>query len=241
MWTPNNYELLGIDPGCSTEEIRQAYKRIRAVFSTDSLAAYGLYKPHEMEQIQEEVDQAYRTLIDPEMRVAYDKILRMKEGEGRVQRSPSQSIPASEEAIATPSERAAFPWQANWDEEGPSLPQADIYSDELLPGDRETHPTVEIFAAVEDNFEITDQTIFDGPTLRQIRQRREISLREIADRTKISVGSLKFMEDENYKMLPARVYLRGFLSAYGAHLGLNPKKVSNDYLEKMAGKYTETL
>ena len=241
MWAPNNYELLEIDPGCSAEEIRHAYRRIRSVFSADSLAAYGLYKPHELEQIQEEVDQAYRTLIDPEMRAAYDKIMRTKEDGAEAQKNPHQSNQDSENAIATPAERAAFPWQADWDEEDSSLPQADIYRDEFLPGDRETHPTVEIFAAVEEDFEITERTIFDGATLRQIRQRREVSLREIADRTKISVGTLKFMEDEQYEMLPARVYLRGFLNAYGAHLGLNPKQVADDYLEKMDANYTEPL
>ncbi len=59
---------------------------------------------------------------------------------------------------------------------------------------------------------------------------REIDLREIADRTKISLRYLKAMEQDRFDLLPAPVFARGFLREYAKYVGLNPDEVVNFYL-----------
>jgi cytoskeleton protein RodZ len=59
---------------------------------------------------------------------------------------------------------------------------------------------------------------------------REIDLREIADRTKISLRYLKAMEQDRFDLLPAPVFAKGFLREYAKYVGLNPDEVVNFYL-----------
>lgn len=69
-----------------------------------------------------------------------------------------------------------------------------------------------------------------GAWLRRQREMREIDLREIADRTKISLRYLKAMEQDRFDLLPAPVFAKGFLREYAKYVGLNPDEVVNFYL-----------
>ncbi|MEM7048987.1 MAG: helix-turn-helix domain-containing protein [Acidobacteriota bacterium] len=69
-----------------------------------------------------------------------------------------------------------------------------------------------------------------GRWLRRQREVREIDLREIADRTKISLRYLKAMEQDRFDLLPAPVFARGFLREYARYVGLSPDEVVNFYL-----------
>ncbi len=68
-----HYELLDIQPGASTDEIAKAYQRARAIYSSDSVAAYSLYTPEELDQLNDAITEAYETLSDPDRRVEYDR------------------------------------------------------------------------------------------------------------------------------------------------------------------------
>jgi cytoskeletal protein RodZ len=59
---------------------------------------------------------------------------------------------------------------------------------------------------------------------------REISLRDIADRTKISLRYLQAMEDDRFDLLPAPIFAKGFLREYARYVGLSPDEVVNHYL-----------
>lgn len=69
-----------------------------------------------------------------------------------------------------------------------------------------------------------------GFWLRQQRELREIELREIADRTKISIRYLKAMEQSRFDVLPGPIFAKGFLREYAKYVGLNPDEVVNYYL-----------
>ncbi|HXU45765.1 MAG TPA: RodZ domain-containing protein [Thermoanaerobaculia bacterium] len=69
-----------------------------------------------------------------------------------------------------------------------------------------------------------------GSWLRRQREAREVSLREIADRTKISMRYLEAMEEDRYDLLPAPVFARGFLREYARYVGLNADEVINHFL-----------
>jgi len=69
-----------------------------------------------------------------------------------------------------------------------------------------------------------------GTWLRRQREAREISLRDIAERTKISLRYLEAMEDDRFDLLPAPIFAKGFLKEYARYVGLSPDEVVNHYL-----------
>jgi flagellar biosynthesis protein FlhG len=65
-----------------------------------------------------------------------------------------------------------------------------------------------------------------------LREQKGLTLRNIADITKLGTRYLECIEEELYQKLPARTYVRGFLSLYAKALGCDPERMSNDYLRK---------
>ncbi|OGP91200.1 MAG: hypothetical protein A2156_02750 [Deltaproteobacteria bacterium RBG_16_48_10] len=78
---------------------------------------------------------------------------------------------------------------------------------------------------------------YRGKMLKQIREKMGIDLKTISIDTKISLKILAVIEEEIVDRLPVGVYLKGFLRGYAQCLGLDPKRVIEDYLNSMgAGK-----
>jgi cytoskeleton protein RodZ len=50
--------------------------------------------------------------------------------------------------------------------------------------------------------------------------------------TKISARYIEYIEEEDFKKLPARAYIRGFLMLYAKALGCDPDRVAGDYLKR---------
>src|SRR5688572_25847284 len=66
-----------------------------------------------------------------------------------------------------------------------------------------------------------------GDWLRRQREMREINLRDIAERTKISLRYLQAMEADRFDLLPAPIFAKGFLREYARYVGLSPDEVVN--------------
>jgi len=75
-----------------------------------------------------------------------------------------------------------------------------------------------------------------GTWLRRQRELREITLREIADVTKISSRYLEALEQDRFDILPAPVFAKGFLREYAKFVGLDPDDVVNTYLIALQGE-----
>jgi len=71
---------------------------------------------------------------------------------------------------------------------------------------------------------------YRGQMLKQIREKMGIDLKTISLETKINLRILEFIEAEKVERLPAPVYLKGFLKGFAQCLGLDPKRVIEDYL-----------
>jgi cytoskeletal protein RodZ len=61
-----------------------------------------------------------------------------------------------------------------------------------------------------------------GETLQRARLARGVTLEEAERTTRISRRYLEALENENFGLLPAPVYARGFLRTYARYLGLEP-------------------
>jgi cytoskeleton protein RodZ len=72
-----------------------------------------------------------------------------------------------------------------------------------------------------------------GPWLRAQREARGVSLPEIAEVSKISLRYLEALEQDRFDVLPAPVFVRGFLREYARVVGLDPDEVVNLFLVSM--------
>lgn len=86
-----------------------------------------------------------------------------------------------------------------------------------------------------------------GAYLKRERELRNISLKEVSKATKIRENLLRSIEEDRHDLLPTPVFVKGFLIAYGRHIGLDPSDVVLRYesdLKEMQGyeekKPTET-
>jgi cytoskeleton protein RodZ len=69
-----------------------------------------------------------------------------------------------------------------------------------------------------------------GSKLRAARERRGVSLRQIANATKISVGALEALERNDVSRLPGGIFSRAFVRSYAAEVGLDPDETIEEFL-----------
>ncbi len=72
-----------------------------------------------------------------------------------------------------------------------------------------------------------------GPDLKRFRESRGIPLRDIAAASKVGVRFLEYIESERLDVLPAPVYLRGFVQEYARVVGLDPRQTAQSYLARV--------
>jgi hypothetical protein len=73
-----------------------------------------------------------------------------------------------------------------------------------------------------------------GSSLREARVRRELTLGDVAEETRIRSRYLQAMEDERFELLPGPVYAKGFLRAYADYLGLDSQLFVDEYNARFA-------
>ena len=60
-----------------------------------------------------------------------------------------------------------------------------------------------------------------GSSLKEARLRQSLDLLEVEQATKIRSKYLRALEDEQFDVLPAQTYVKGFLRSYAEYLGLD--------------------
>jgi cytoskeleton protein RodZ len=71
-----------------------------------------------------------------------------------------------------------------------------------------------------------------GGKLRQARERRGISLRQIAASTKISASALEALERNDISKLPGGLFSRAFVRSYAVEVGLDPDETVREFLDR---------
>lgn len=77
--------------------------------------------------------------------------------------------------------------------------------------------------------EVTPEIRSLGQFLRSERERKRLSLEQIASATKISLKLLRALEDDRFELLPAAPFIRGFVSSYAKAVGVDPKETVARY------------
>jgi cytoskeletal protein RodZ len=57
-----------------------------------------------------------------------------------------------------------------------------------------------------------------------------VSLRQIAEATKLSVGALEALERDDISRLPGGIFSRAFVRSYAVEVGMDPEKTVQDFI-----------
>lgn len=199
-----HYELLELDVGASEDEIRRSYRRLCDLYQEDALAAYSLTSPPPPRTMLERLQLARDTLLDPKSRRAYDLDL------APVEPPPISLQPMPHSPPQPPPQPMPQP--------PPSSPPPPTQ-----PAQPEPTPL---------ELDLGPDTEFTGALLRQVREARGVSLRDITARTKIGTTYLTAIEEEDFANLPALVYTRGFVGEVAKFLGLDHRQVVKTYVAR---------
>lgn len=217
----NYYELLEINPDASSQDIHRAYEKIRRIYEPNSIALYSLFSAEETTSINQRIEDAYRTLVYEETRKRYDLLLR----QSQLQPAPSATMqPVEKRYQAQPLQPSLALDTDNRYLKNAEPPQEPALLPTPIPMPTMVMPTPQPLPAT-----ITE---FTGPVLKALREQHNITIRNIADMTKLGTRYIEFIESENFSKLPARAYIRGFLSLYAKALGYEPERLVNDYLKR---------
>jgi cytoskeleton protein RodZ len=69
-----------------------------------------------------------------------------------------------------------------------------------------------------------------GSKLRAARERKGVTLREIANRTKIAVAALEALERNDISRLPGGIFSRAFVRSYAHEVGLDPEATIQEFI-----------
>lgn len=63
---PEDWEILGLEPGADTSQVRRAYRHRRALYEPAALATYNLLDDEEREDMVDRIDEAFRRIMGSE-------------------------------------------------------------------------------------------------------------------------------------------------------------------------------
>ncbi len=224
----NFYERLEVHPHADEEEIREAYHRIRRVYGGDSMAAYGLYSPDELREYLDQVEEAFRTLADPERRQEYNRTLFSTAEHETVVKVSARRTPSPTTDVYESEEREEK-------REPKFIPvETDTVVEVPEPASKEIKPAPNPNALPPrpPAPDVEEDVVFSGAEIRRFRELAGVELRDVSEYTKISPGMLRMIEDEDFTHLPALVYVRGFVTEYAKYLRLDPNWVARDFLAR---------
>ena len=69
-----------------------------------------------------------------------------------------------------------------------------------------------------------------GSRMRHIREQRGVSLRQIAQTTKLSMSALEALERSDTSGLPGGIFSRAFVRSYAAEIGADPEETVREFL-----------
>jgi curved DNA-binding protein CbpA len=198
----NYYQILEVPYQASWGEVQKGYELVKATYSKGAMASYSLFDFTERGTILDKIEEAYHVLSHPEKRYQYDQALSATVPELAKQQRPVPLLPLTPEAIA-----ALRPLSV-----APAAPAAPAPAT-LAPLPAPDPVKTEIETAKEDSTA--------GARFRSLREKQGVSLAEIADKTRINIVYLEYIEANRYGALPAPVYVLGYLKQYAKIVGMD--------------------
>jgi flagellar biosynthesis protein FlhG len=211
-----HYAVLGLEPRASRDQVEKAYRFCLEMYREGSLATYSLLQKDEIGVIRGRIAQAYEVLSDPGRRREYDLSIGVAGAMAPLLPFPPTATPLSMPRVAQP---------ATLEPAAEGEPGALAAAEPATPLPVTTAPAAPPPPVLPEHV--------TGQELRRIREGKGVSLREIALVSKVGVRFLEYIEEDRVALLPAPVYLRGFLMEYGRALGLDPRRTAEAYMANL--------
>jgi curved DNA-binding protein CbpA len=211
-----HYNVLNVDPSATRVMIREAYLRLKNLYSNGGDGLYGMAGGGDLTRQIEEIDQAFSVLNDDNQRSAYDRKL-LNTG-------------------ATPE---ATEWTAEADMWKP-LPGNS--GNEIIQTSRSTLKITKTQASgsndqgLQEKFisAMEEGDVADGSILVALRELAGVNQVEMQERTKILLEYIRGMENNRFDTLPQVVYVKGFMRSYLRYLNVpNLERIVSAYAARL--------
>jgi curved DNA-binding protein CbpA len=259
------YEVLDVSFNANPEVIRTSYIRAKNAYNRDSLAAYSLFDKEESRRILDEIEEAYTILSDSEKRRRYDEshgIISSESvyesyhrGNHAVAAFSRSSMDTEDAGFAleddpfrhrSEEKRAAEAQNPVASAASGTVPTSGVSHIDRLRAMAESAPVAgavknyqvsrSFQADPEMEEKIKNVTEVTGPFLKSVREYKTVTQDEIMNILKISKNYLNALEDDDFKKLPANVFVRGFVLQYAKALRLDQDKIATAYMEYLKKK-----
>ena len=198
----NYYEVLDVATDASQDNIYKAYQSAQITFSLSNSEIFKVFSKAEANDWLELIEEAYSIIGSPNTRRIYDKELGIN----------FSNLPSLElENTQTSSEKTLDTLGAG----------VDGYSSTPISQYKINKSMEEI---------IENQELFDGLFLKKVREYKNIDLTDFSKKTCIAIRHLYAIENNNFSVLPAAVFVRGYIIQYCRLLGLDEKKVLSSFI-----------
>ncbi len=216
----NYYEILELPLNASQKDINEGYQKAKNAYSYDIIALYSIMTKAECDEMLRQIEEAYLILSSPHKRRQYD------DAKGFNLENPPYTIGDSDFStssnISNPFANVT-PGRFEVNQNTNNVKNiTKIVATKRFALDYEVNPAFEK--------EIEQATEFTGAFLKKIREYKQIEITRMAEMTKVSKTYLLNIEGEDLTLLPALVYVRGFVYQYAKCLKLNPDLVATSYI-----------
>ncbi len=247
------YDVLDVGPAAHPDELRIAYERSLALVEGRTLGGYFLLDPLAIDGARADIEAAWAVLSDVERRAAYDRAIGLPASS--LLPTPAPWAPSTTTTPPTATPPASIPARLP---RSPSLKFLAPVLDDSTPPTSTTTPPTTITATTTATTMTTTTTArpstlptattpsafnaglfaldgeVNGQVLKKLREARGLSLDELAELTKIRRPYLQAIEDQDLENLPARVYLRGFLTQIARALRVDKLRLAEGYVAFVA-------
>jgi curved DNA-binding protein CbpA len=201
----NYYEILDVPPTADQHRIFKAYKEAQETFSLNNTQLFNVFSEEEAQDWLDLIEEAYRVIGSPNARREYDLELQDK---------INPALPGFE----ITDRKDAKPVATNSLSETP-LPEGFA---------RTKLSQYEVKSKMEEL--IASQDLFDGLFLKKVREYKNIGLNQFSQATCIAIRHLYAIENNNFSVLPASVFVRGYIIQYCRILDLDEGKVVPSFM-----------
>jgi hypothetical protein len=217
------YDILEVKTTAATQEIHAAYQRAKSTYSTDSPALYSMFTPDEAKELLALIEEAFDTLSNQQRRQLYDQKLASR---------AKANDESNRSSTSNASELPDFHVE-DFNEPASPAPAATLRAVPNIPkGFAKTKFGIyEINSKLEE--EIQTLPLANGEFLKRIRLYKKISVDQICDETRINKPYYVAVEADDFRSLPAPVFVRGYIIQIARILGLNDKKAAESYMQNM--------
>ncbi|MEA2014334.1 MAG: helix-turn-helix domain-containing protein [Thermodesulfobacteriota bacterium] len=207
----NYYELLGVRSDVSQFQIRLAYRKAMELYRHKSMVSYSFFSDGQRKQILAMLENAFSTLVDRDSRYRYD----LQMVQSGVLKRDELSVESSTLAVARDREKRKESFKS---------------TTTLLSHLGENTISAPVMS------ELLKSNTITGDDLKQAREASGVSLKEMAEHTKIRAVLLTAIENDDYEKLPSQFHLKGFLKAYVSCL-----VADDDIVVRIVKRYIERI